>query len=167
MSDPRSLWLVTLNGVPQALAWGFVKTRAEVAEENYKARDAALDDNQATADGWDATVTQWKRVPKTMNTFEELTATLVGRELTVAGLTYDLDTAGRAKTVGEAHAPDATVVDEAALLAAVETLGRELQFVEKDTLKNWRASHATDAALKGEDSLVHRQDGTKTRTNKA
>ena len=169
--EPRSIWLVTKDGVPQHCAWALVKTQAE-AEVGQKSWAAALDAGQLVADGWDATQTLWRRVPMALRPGLVENAVVTGRDVTCIGLSYNLDTGGRvhmshsAERPQEPYEPDAVVADEDELLDGVEAFGGEIRFVEKDTLKGWRASHIADDVLGAEDVLIARVAGSKSRANK-
>jgi len=166
--EQRRIWLVTKDGVPQHCAWATVKTLAETSNSSW---GAALGKDQSEDDGWDATPTQWRTVPQVLRPgiIDKVLPTVAGRDVIVAGLKYNLDTGGRIKPgkVKEPYAPDAEVVDEDALLTAAETSGVEIKFVEKKTLKSFRASPKVDDDLEpGDDVLIHRQGGTKSRKNR-
>jgi len=172
--EPRRIWLVTHHGIPQGCAWAMVKTWDE-AEPGRESWAAALAADQLLADGWDATPTQWRRVPQAIRPelLGQAPARVVGRDVIAAGLRYNLDTGGRVHSSHkegnerEPYEPDAVVDSEPDLLAAAEAIGREIRFVERDTLKAWRASHAAEAAAdRGEDVLIHRAGGQATRTDR-
>jgi hypothetical protein len=168
IKEQRRIWLVTKDGVPQHCAWAMVKTLAETSNGSH---DAALGAAESEVDGWDATPTQWRTVPQVLRpgVIENGTPEVSSRDVIVAGLKYNLDTGGRVKpgVDVEPYEPDAEVVDETALLEASEAAELEIKFVEKTTLKSFRASPAEDAELAGEDALIHRVGVDKTRTNKA
>jgi len=141
MADPRSIWLVTHNGVTQGFVWALTK-REEDAVTGNPSWECALRADQSAAAGWDATPTTWRRVPSiaypgVLNA--SATPTLTGRTLAVGGCTFDLDTGGRAHPDGgEALEPDATVVSVDDLVAHVEAAGVSIDMVEKGTLKKVR-----------------------------
>ena len=117
MREPRSLWLVTLDGVPVACSWAFVRTPEE-ATPGREANESALDPNlgMSVAGGWDAVRTAWRSVPRALwpDCLADNSPTLVGRVVTNAGLAYDLDSVGAASPLpgGEPLAPHAVVVDQ-------------------------------------------------------
>lgn len=174
MSESRTIWLVTKDGVPHHGAWAEVKTQSE-APTGKKSHAAALGAHELLSEGWDATPTQWRNMPSLLypDVLEAITAQVVGRDVIVAGLSYNLDQGGRPHpgnapgALREPLKPDAVVVDDAALLGAVETLGRDLSFVERDTLKMFRVS-ADQGSTRAdhEDVLLTRQDGNPSRSNK-
>ena len=137
--ETRTIWLRTLNGTPQGFSWALVKTPDEEPDPAAKIWAAALSEAQKPANGWGATTTTWKVLPPACGGgfFAVSTPTLADRLLTVAGLSFDLDTAGRtAAGSTRALSSDATIVDTTALVTAVEEAGEVLRFVEASTLKS-------------------------------
>ena len=172
--EPRKIWLVTKGGVPQGCAWAMVKTQAE-ADPGRESWGAALGPNEPLSDGWDATPTEWRRVPQVVrpDVLALAPAQIVGRDVVSAGLRYDLDGAGRVHAdhkegdEREPYEPDALVSDEQALLSAAESLGRDIQFVEAGTLKRWRTKGDASASNGSEDVLIHREGGQLKRDERA
>jgi len=162
MADSRSLWLVTLNGVPQRLSWASVKTQDEEADSALKSHAAALRADELVGDGWDATTTAWRSVPPMLypDVLEHAssTPTLVSRTVAVDGVEYDLDTAGRPVSLTDSGDPDATITDVDALTTLIEAMGQAVSFVEKTTLKRVRVyTSEPGSPLDGCDSAIYRQ----------
>lgn len=163
--ETRQIWLVTKDGAPDHFAWAHVKTWAETdptADHTARSHNSALGELQLEADGWDATPTSWRRVPRTIHPgwlFAAAAPSVEGRELVVAGIRYNLDRGGRFRAPGqEPHEPDAVVDDEEELLAAVEALGREVRFVEHGTGASWEVRHDGQAAAAA-DVAIYRGPG--------
>jgi hypothetical protein len=162
----RTKWLLLDNGgAPQGTAWGEVKTQAEEADSSKKSWAAALDDDQVAA-GWDAQTTAWRRAPclALPGWIDDAAsgASLSSRTLTVAGVDYDLDDAGRT-VKGKRLAPDATFVTIADAVALAESLGRDFDLVERTTLKKvrvWSTLDPGDPHPAGIDSGIYPQPRT-------
>ena len=170
--EPRSIWIVTKDGVPHHCAWALVKTQSET-EPGRESADAALDSNQLLVWGWDATPTKWRRVPKAvLQGMRTASAQLIGRDVLVDGLVYNLDLGGRPHPLNapshecEPLEPDAVVDDEEALLAACEARHHDVRFIERDTKRSWRVSHDGQSEIGQEDVLISRENGQKKRTDR-
>lgn len=161
--DQRTIWLKTLNGVPQTFAWAKVKTMAEEPDPVEKVRSAALGSQELQADGWDATTTAWRDVPILLYPHFMLDAAaspvLASRTLTIDGVSFDLDTAGRPCPDQEDCPPDVTITNIDALCTLVEAVGESIAFVEATTLKSVRVyTSEPGSPLGGCDSAIYRQD---------
>lgn len=161
-----SIWITTLNGVPQQLVWGIYKTEAEEPDPARRRLARVLKPDQLVANGWDAVSTAWRRVPelvsKAIFAHPSSVVTLVGRKLTVSGAEYDLDDAGRACLDPEhdPEAPDVVVVDQDAIVTLVAALGVDHLLVEKTTLKTIHVHAVQDPATPnppGANSGLYRQ----------
>lgn len=179
MPDTRSIWLVTHNGTPVGWKWALVRTPAEVdhsalpqetrapgiTDQQRVRWAAALNEAQAADPAYDATPTQWRRVPRVARAglLEHGNPRVVGREVVVHGVKLRLDDRGRphpASAPGRVHEPlepDAEVVDEAALVAAAERAGGPIDLVERGTLRRVRVLHDAQAeAPAGVDAIRRR-----------
>jgi hypothetical protein len=168
LKEPRRIWLVTKDGIPQHCAWGLVKTLDEAPIPGKESWAAALEANQSLEDGWDATPTQWRNVPDVLSpdALRHIGGSLSGRDVIVAGLKYNLDVGGRCHSdnkpghVCEPYEPDATIVDEDALLAAVESYDVKVQadvqaYVDRKVAKAW--SGLDPAHMSALEALVRSQ----------
>jgi len=160
----RSIWLVVDDlGDPQRFQWALYKTRAEEADAARKDWSAALSDAEETA-GWDAFVTNWHKVPELARpgvlTDAAANAAVAAGVLTVGGVDFTLADAPRLDECNCKLAPDGTVVTAADAVALAESLGRDLELVEKSTLKRvkvWATQDPGDAHPGTFDSGLYRQ----------
>lgn len=140
--DPRRIWLVTHQGIPQGFTWALyrdpsefdvnddrIPARArqrlasgELLESQVRSWASALDEAQEADPDWDATPSEWRRVPRLLRpgVLEHTTPSVAGRELHAAGCRFSLDSRGKPKGRGEPEAPEATITDEAELARALE-----------------------------------------------
>lgn len=140
MTEPRSVWLRTQNGVPMSFVWALTKREADCTTPNVS-WECALTTADHPAPAWDATMTNWRSVPPLLypDSLDAGSPTLSGRVLEIADCSFDLDVGGRPSSFGtEPLPPDTTVGVIEELVAHVETLGRDVDFIEKDTLKKCR-----------------------------
>jgi hypothetical protein len=158
------MWLVTDNlGAPRHCAWGTVKTPAEEPDPAKKSWAAALSDAEVTA-GWDATTTAWNRAPQLSmpGVIDDAGAgsALVSRTLTIGGIDFDLDDAGRCNSKGACLAPDGVFTTIADAVALAESLSQDFTVVEKTTLKKvrvWSTQDPADPHPGDHDSGIYRQ----------
>ena len=164
------MWLVTQNGVPLTLSFGQYKNPSQEADENIRDYNSALSEAQEADPAFDATMTAWKRAPELaypdMLQHDSSGAMLGGRTLTVAGVEFNMDDAGRAQGAGmENFPPDGVLSDMNVAVAFAEAAERDLEFVEKTTLKNvkiWATKDPADPYEGGYDSALYRQDSDET-----
>jgi hypothetical protein len=160
--ESRQAWLLLYQGTPQRLAFGAVKNPSEEPDSARKPWAAAFNDSQEADPDWTATSTMWKRAPAFAMNDAASNAVLAGRLLTIAGVQWDLDDSGRVNSLlgAEKLAPDGLIIDQDAAVSLAESLGSDLVFVEKTTLKLvkvWAASDPTTPAPAGIDSALYRQ----------
>lgn len=135
MSDangPRKAWMLFKGPEVKGFKFGVVRTPAEVdiaslpAEQRARPRDRAIGWAAALTqaeldDGWDATPVAFYRLPVLLDDLAAAAPKIEGRTLVSNGLRYHLDDRGRAHPGGlDPLAPEPEIVDEAALLAAVQ-----------------------------------------------
>ncbi len=170
-NEPRAIWCVLKDGMPVEWKWALVRTPAEVdlaalppsvqASKADRAQKigwaSALTAVQAVDPTFDATPSAWRRVPLLAQSGSGGTKTLVGRAVEADGVRYHLDDRGRPHPASQQDAireplvPDAVVVDETALVAAAERLGRSLDLVERGTREQVRVLHERPVGAKDED----------------
>lgn len=160
--EPRSLWLVTKDGVPVDFAWGLVKTPEESPPNVRPSWAAALTEKQPTSEGWNATPTRWRNVPPLVRKRLLGVAApprVVGRELEHGGCRWDLDTTGRPRGPGlEPCCPDAELVDEDELLELVEAVDhRQEQEVIARAQKQAAAAGLMQANARAHEHLARAQ----------
>jgi len=172
MMDPRSIWIVTLNGRPSHCAWAAVRTYVEgeaLAPVMKKSPSwcAALDPDQLPVDGWDATPSKWRRVgplvrPDWLEMDPDTPAALDGRDVVVAGVRVSLDTEGRSRGQGkEPDEPNSDVEDEDLLLEHVERKGQRVGLRDKQG-KRWEVHPGGKPEKHGRpDFLLYRENGRK------
>jgi hypothetical protein len=110
--ETRRIWLVTKDGEPRGFAWANDRETAE--------RLVDADHLDRGEPGWDATATNWRRVPRILR--HPVPRSLEGRELRAAGCRWNLDDAGRARSKGEPDEPDGVLEDTHALQAEADRL---------------------------------------------
>jgi len=162
--ETRTAWLITESGTPHSLSFGNYKNPSQEADESKRSWAAALNETQEADPNFDATMTAWKAastIPGRMG-HASAGAGLTGRTLTIAGVTWDLDDAGRAQGAGmENFPPDGTLIDATAAVTFAEALEGDLEFVEATTLKRvkvWCTEDPADPYEGGFDSALYRQD---------
>ena len=156
----KFVWLVTKDGVFQAARTALVARPADLLP--YMPQEpppgssgvvrswAALTHTEAADPAWDAVPTKWpKQLPEGM---VKGVGRVTGRAWEGGGLRYHLDDTGRPHPQGPDRtplAPAVEVVDEAALLAHAEQLGRDLELVERGTGKPVKVERAARRIAKG------------------
>jgi hypothetical protein len=160
----RTVWLLVDDlGVPQGFKWASVKTPSEEPDADLKSWSAALSDAEVTA-GWDAHETSWYKVPPLARpgvlTDVGSGASYAAGVLTTGGVDYTLADTPRLDAIGCKLCPDGTVSTLADTVALAESLGMDIDFVEKTTLKKvriWSTQDPADAHPGTIDSGIYRQ----------
>lgn len=164
--EARTAWLITESGNPHSLSFGNVMNPSQEADTNIRDWASALSDDQEADANFTATTTAWKSAPPFampgLLDHASSGATLSGRTLSIAGVSWDLDDGGRPQGSGmENFPPDATLVDANLAVAFAEALTSDLEFVEAGTLKKvrvWSTKDPADPYEGGFDSALYRQN---------
>jgi hypothetical protein len=144
MSEPRSIWCVTKDGVPIEGKWALVRTPAEGDLAALPPAVRASRPPQHRRPGGPPRSPLSRRLPLLARSGMGGAMKLVGRAIEVDGLRYHLHDRGRPHPGSrpdrpmEPLDPDAVVLDETALLAAAERLGQPLEITERGTLRRVR-----------------------------